>query len=227
MHYEHIIFDLDGTLVDTLHDVVASLNHAFSDLHNSQSVFDYEQVKMWIGAGLSPLIKGALRTLQLDESIENVNVYSSRFLSYYEKNPVHYSKLYPNAEELLKELRETVKSVSICSNKPERMVIKVLKEYGLMGLFDYVSGGDTFAYKKPSAAHIFSTNPEINSCNLSQCLMIGDSASDIIAANNAEIDSVLVGYGYLRDMQLRKKSTYFCESLKEVGAIITRSQTFE
>lgn len=220
MQYEHVLFDLDGTLVDTLHDVVASLNYAFSDVNPTEHVFDYDQVKLWIGAGLSPLIKGGLRFCQLNENLEDINFFSNKFLNYYEKNPVRYSKLYPYARKLLIELSGKVKSMSICSNKPEKMVVKVLKEYGLNEFFDFISGGDTFNYKKPSADHIFLTNPKINKFNLRQSLMIGDSSSDIDAANNAGIDSILVGYGYLKNMKAKNKATYFCESLCEVESII-------
>ena len=219
MKYTHVFFDLDGTLADTLQDVVAALTHSFMDVHSEE--FSYAHVKLWIGHGLEHLIKSALKSINASVSKKNISYYSEKFLHYYERYPVVHTILYPEVYAVLEELRIKLDTLSICSNKPIKMVEKILSSFNIRQFFDFVSGGDSFDVKKPDADHIYRTNPIISPNMISTCLFVGDSKTDMLAAHNVGMDSVLVEFGYMQDNTIIDMATYSIKTMKEVLLIVS------
>lgn len=214
MKYKHLIFDFDGTLVDTLPDVAVSLSYAFSSCFKCDINFSKQQVSLWVGRGLPYLIRCALKSLHYNFGYSSE--ISMFFLDYYRSNPVQYSRLYPYVLPTLNHLRTVAETVSICSNKPEKTLVNVIKAFKLAHLFDHVSGGDTFNIKKPNPDHLLRTCPFISDLNLSQCLFVGDSNVDIETARAANIDSVLVTYGYMNKSLSNLNPDYRIDCFSEI-----------
>jgi phosphoglycolate phosphatase len=172
-----IIFDLDGTLVDTARDITEALNHTTKP-HGLRPM-SVEEVKALIGEGTTRLIEKALAPLgeTLDDAIKEVTL--KRFLDYYSENLAVHSRLYPNVKETLWKL--TAFERAVLSNKREDLSRRLLEDLGVAGGFSLIAGSDTTSSKKPSPEPVryvlekTGTRPE-------EALMIGDSPYDIEAA---------------------------------------------
>lgn len=220
MNYKHIIFDFDGTLVNSLPDVCASLGVAFSRYFDEKIVLQENDVIQWIGHGMQAMIEGGLKSMGRPPDL--VKPISEIFLEYYRNHPVDHSVLYPSVESVLNELRSKMDTMSICSNKPEVTLFKVMEAFKIGRFFDCVSGGNTFAVKKPDPDHLYLTCDFITEENKANCLFVGDSDVDIRTAKNAGIDSVFVTYGYLKDRPSSFSPTYEVHRFNELMDIIDR-----
>lgn len=188
-----IVFDLDGTLIDSIPDVHASLNRALAELELGQLTLP--QVKTMIGHGGRYLIECALKAVDVEPDDRVVEQLLLKYLELYKRYPVDHTIVYPNVVETIEQLRDDGYSLGICTNKPFAMTNLVLERLSLLPLFSGVTGGDNLPFCKPDPRHIEATL-ELMQQPLSNAIMVGDSKTDIQAANNAEIPSVLVTYGY-------------------------------
>ena len=189
-----IIFDLDGTLVDTAPDIIGALNRTLSDLHLSP--VDNEVGQSFIGSGARNLVADALaysKGLQTTEQALN-NAYK-RFIVYYSRDCATRSSLYPSVIDTLNFLTDEGIAMGICTNKPQALSLDILDAFGLRKYFRAVVGGDSLPERKPAARHILETAMQ-TAPDYKQAIMIGDSPTDVAAARNAEIPVVLVDYGY-------------------------------
>lgn len=183
-----IIFDLDGTLVDSRPDIMHAVNHAIAPY--AIDPVDLVETTELVGEGAIRLMEKLLkkRKVSLD-----VPALVDRFESYYSAHPVSHTVVYPGVPETLHSLRDYRKA--IVSNKFRSISLQVLERLGLSQHFDEVAGVDTFPERKPSPLPVlrmlekFSVNPE-------EALMVGDSMYDIQAARAAGAKTVAAAYGY-------------------------------
>lgn len=189
-----VMFDLDGTLVDSAPDIAISLNLMLQQLNHPTR--DLAQVRDWIGNGAGRLIKRAL-TGQVDgEPAEKLFKQAQQlFFDIYEQHINVESTMYPGALEGLTTLREHNFILACVTNKPRRFTPPLLKAFGIDGFFDYLICGDDLAVKKPDPQVLQSILKQTQLSPL-QAVMVGDSASDINAARSANIKSFCVRYGY-------------------------------
>lgn len=222
LKYNHIVFDLDGTLIDTLPDVVYSLNFALSEYVSDK--LNCDKVIKWIGYGLEHLIIKSLEYFDIDLNCKIKNDVSRIFLLNYEEN-IGRSKLFEDVRVVLDALRNVNAQMSICSNKPVKMINLVLDVLNLRNYFVNVSGGDSFEFKKPDPRHLYST---LSVNKVDQCanyLIVGDSESDIELGSNVGIDTVLVTYGYMKDASLKKQATFCIDEISDLIDIILVRKT--
>ena len=193
-----ILFDLDGTLVDTAPDLMKAHNHVMSKFgYPTKST---EEIRNLVGQGASAMLgrsiwgqaKKEFGKVQ-DEKIKKEMV--KEFVEYYGKNIVNESKLIDGVKDFLIWSKEKKISMGVCTNKQEHLAIDLLKKIGIHDFFEYVAGHNTFDYCKPDPRHLTSV-VEILDGDLKKTLMIGDSETDANAAKAAGIPVILLEDGY-------------------------------
>ncbi len=189
-----VIFDLDGTLVDSAPDIAISMNKMLQELNFPTR--DLAQVRDWIGNGAGRLIKRAL-TGQLDgEPPEELFKQAYQlFFDIYEQHINVESAMYPGALEGLMALREQSYILACVTNKPRRFTPPLLEAFEIDHFFEYLICGDDLSVKKPDPQVLQTILKQTNLSAL-QAVMVGDSASDIKAARSANMKSFCVSYGY-------------------------------
>ena len=193
-----ILFDLDGTLVDTAPDLMTAHNHVMKKFgYSTRSV---DEIRNLVGKGASVLIGRSIWgsakkefSRITDEKIKNEMV--KEFISFYGKNIVKDSKLIKGVLEFLKWAKSKNISMGVCTNKQEHLAIDLLKKIEIYDYFEYVAGGNTFKYCKPDPRHLTSII-EIMNGDIKKSLMVGDSENDADAAKSAGIPMILVEDGY-------------------------------
>ena len=193
-----ILFDLDGTLVDTAPDLMNAHNHVMNKFgYPTKST---EEIRNLVGGGAGAMIgrsiwgqaKKEFGKVQ-DEKIKKEMV--KEFVDYYGKNIVNESKLIDGAKDFLIWSKEKNISMAVCTNKQEHLAIDLLKKIGIYDFFEYVAGHNTFDYCKPDPRHLTSV-VEILGGDLKKTLMVGDSETDANAAKAAGIPIILLEDGY-------------------------------
>ena len=193
-----ILFDLDGTLVDTAPDLMRAHNHVMKKFgYPTKST---EEIRNLVGQGAGAMLgrsiwgqaKKEFGKVQ-DEEIKKEMV--KDFVDFYGKNIVNESTLVNGVKEFLIWCKEKNISMAVCTNKQEHLAIDLLKKIGIYDFFEYVAGHNTFDYCKPDPRHLTSV-VEILEGDIKKSLMIGDSETDANAAKNAGMPVILLEDGY-------------------------------
>ena len=193
-----ILFDLDGTLVDTAPDLMKAHNHVMKKYgYETKST---EEIRNLVGKGASALIGRSLWGSAKEEfgKIEDKKIKEkmvNEFINYYGNNILNESTLINGVEDFLKWCNEKKISLAVCTNKQEHLAVDLLKKIGIYNYFEYVAGSNTFDYCKPDPRHITSIIEILNG-DIKKSLMIGDSETDANAAKSASIPMVLLENGY-------------------------------
>ncbi len=196
---ELILFDLDGTLVDSVPDLASALNNMLRTLE--RKTFSQDEVRSWIGNGTRVLVKRGLSgSSTIDEMIDPVLFTEALdiFLTYYAKHLCVDTITYPNVLTTLQALKAKNYRLALVTNKPYGFIEPLLKGLELMGLFELMIGGDSLSRRKPDPLPLLHVCERLN-VSVSQCLMVGDSKNDILAAKAANMQSIGVTYGYNYD----------------------------
>ena len=193
-----ILFDLDGTLVDTAPDLMLAHNHVMKKFgYPTKST---EDIRNLVGKGAGALIGRSIWgqakkefSKVLDAKIKDEMV--KEFVNFYSKNIVNESTLVTGVKDFLIWCKNQNISMAVCTNKQEHLSNDLLKKIGIYDFFEYVAGSDTFDYCKPDPRHL--TNVvEILDGDVKKTIMIGDSETDANAAKAAEIPVILLENGY-------------------------------
>ena len=193
---EVILFDLDGTLVDSVPDLALAINHMLDTL--DRQTFSQETIRSWVGNGAQTLVKRSLSgSTDIDESIEPklFNKALDIFLDFYANNLCATTVPYPNVLPTLKELKKNDYRLVLVTNKPYDFIDPLLEGLGMNDLFELCLGGDSLEKKKPDPLPLLHVCESLDIC-ASKCVMVGDSKNDIVAANAANMQSIGVSYGY-------------------------------
>jgi phosphoglycolate phosphatase len=187
-----LIFDLDGTLVDSLPDLQAALNamlHGFG-----RRALLAAEVREMIGDGSQTLVE---RALAATGQVASFEVAHQQFRAFYQAAPTRLSRLYPDVRETLASLRASGAQLAVCTNKPQAATIAVLEGFEIGGYFEAVLGGDAVPFRKPDPRHLLAAIERLGATNR-EAVMIGDNENDYAAARAAGIPVILMQYGYLR-----------------------------
>jgi phosphoglycolate phosphatase len=188
-----LVFDLDGTLVDSVPDLRAGLNEMLRE--RGRRPLSPAEVKHMVGDGAPALVARALAATGAGPAEAATAL--RRFLELYEANAANLTRLYPGVPETLMALRRRGYRTAICTNKPQRATMAVMQGLDLLPLFDAVAGGDRFAVKKPHPGHLLGIISELGGRPAASA-MVGDNENDAAAARAAAIPLVLMRYGYAR-----------------------------
>lgn len=190
---ETIVFDLDGTLVDTAPDLAAALNAVLT--RERLPTVSLDQVRHMVGRGARVLIEKAWEANGTALSPSRTNDLVKHFLAYYEANIAVTSRPFDQAEVQIKSLTNRGHKIGICTNKPEGLTFKLLAELGLTSLFAVVLGADSRPYRKPDPRHLTDTIAALGG-NPADAVLVGDSDTDAKTAQAAGIPLILVTFGY-------------------------------
>ena len=193
-----ILFDLDGTLVDTAPDLMSAHNYVMNKFgYNTKSI---DEIRNYVGKGAAVMIGRSLwneakKELSkiTDQKIKDKMV--EEFLDYYGKNIVKESKLINGVYDFLKWAKLKNISMAVCTNKQEHLAVNFLKKIKIYDFFEYVAGRNTFDYCKPDPRHLTSII-EIMGGDIKKSIMFGDSENDAEAAKSAGIPMILLKDGY-------------------------------
>jgi phosphoglycolate phosphatase len=193
-----ILFDLDGTLVDTAPDLMLAHNHVMKKFgYPTKST---EDIRDLVGKGAGALIGRSIWG-QAKEEFSKVDDKKTKdemvkeFISFYGKNILHESTLINGVKNFLIWCKKENISMAVCTNKTEHLAVDLLKKIGIYDFFEYVAGHNTFDYCKPDPRHL-TTIIEILDGNINKSLMIGDSETDANAGKAADIPVILLENGY-------------------------------
>jgi phosphoglycolate phosphatase len=183
-----IIFDLDGTLIDSASDITNALNFAVQPY--TEAFFTVEETKTMIGEGVGALIAKAL---ERKGAVLEKGILLTRFMEFYSAHPADQTLPFDGVRETLEQL--TAHRKIVVSNKLEAMSKRILELLGLRDYFDYVAGGDTGPERKPSPRPILDALERFGA-KTTEAIIVGDSAYDMEAGRSAGVATVAVLYGY-------------------------------
>ena len=205
-NFELIIFDLDGTLVNSAKDIMIANNKTLVKF--GYKPISFKNVKDIIGQGIRVNITRSLKMQNIKISKKKENEMHDYFFSFYKKNLFIESKVYVGLKSFLKKLDKKNYKLAVCSNKLEELTKIVLKKTKLSKYFDFVAGGDTFTHRKPHPSVLNNVVKKFK-INKKKALFIGDSEHDYHSAKNSNIKFCLKTKGFTN-----KPVSYFNKSLK-------------
>jgi len=188
-----VIFDLDGTLIDTAPDLMTSLNHVM-DLNGLAHV-KFEDMTWLVGQGAKAMIERAWDHHDHPSSPEQLESAFDAFLIHYAAEMPGKSQPYPGLLNALDRLQAAGMNLAVCTNKTEALARRLLDSLQLTDRFAAITGGDTFPVRKPHGDHILGTI-DLAGARHENAVMIGDSVNDILAAQNASVPTIAVPFGY-------------------------------
>ena len=191
-----VLFDLDGTLVDSAPDLALAVNHMLERL--DRDAFCPSVIRSWVGNGAATLVKRGLSgSSNIDEDIdcELFEQALEIFLNFYADNLCVDTVTYPNVLKTLKILKSQDYRLVIVTNKPYDFVEPLLSGLELSEFFEFCVGGDSLDKRKPHPMPLLHVCERLD-VEVSDCVMIGDSKNDIVAATAANMHSIGVTYGY-------------------------------
>lgn len=192
------VFDMDGTLLDSLPDL-ADCGRQLLASYDLPAVSDAE-VRRMIGNGVPLLVERLLQSASdkgaadKAESVDHAQA-CRQFMNLYTPRATRLSRLFPGTVDALNTLRQKGWLLAVCTNKPEVAALAILAHYGLSTLFACVGGGDSFPVRKPDPAHLLGTIEKAGGTP-SRSVMIGDMSPDLLAAQGAKCPAVFAAWGY-------------------------------
>lgn len=198
-----LIFDLDGTLIDSVPDLAVAVNLTLTDLQ--RATFDEATVRHWVGNGAKTLIQRALSgSTEIDANLSETLVQTAleRFFSHYREHTCHKTRPYDGVSDGLNALQQAGFTLAIVTNKPYEFVPPILQKLGWTAYFSHVLGGDSLPVKKPDPTPLFTVCDTLG-FSPAQSVMIGDSKNDILAGQQAGMDTLGLSYGYNYGQDIR------------------------
>lgn len=210
-----ILFDLDGTLVDSVPDLAAATDQMLLQLGRPAAGLD--KVRLWVGNGAEVLVRRALADALDASLVDNAEAAAALklFLQLYAQQH-DLTVLYPHVLATLTTLKQQGIVLALVTNKPEQFLPALFERHGLTQFFDWVVGGDTFALRKPDP---YGINWVLQQAKVQpeQAVFVGDSRNDILAAKAAGVLSVALTYGYNHGLPIEQEHPdWIIDSLAEL-----------
>jgi phosphoglycolate phosphatase len=209
-----VIFDLDGTLIDSKLDLAHAVNATRANL--GMPPLDHEIIYSYVGNGAPVLIRRAVVPEASEEVLKSALDF---FLAYYRDHMLDYTTLYPGVKETLELLQSAGTRMAVLTNKPERISKAILEGLGVSTHFSHVYGGNSFDQKKPDPIGI-NTLLADTATDRSKALMVGDSAVDIRTARNAGIACCGVTYGFQPESLITDPPDYLIDRMEQLLELV-------
>jgi phosphoglycolate phosphatase len=188
-----VVFDLDGTLVDTAPDLIAALNHVLG--REGLPPLPFESARNMIGAGARKLIERGLEVEGRVTTVEDLNRLTRDFIDYYAAHIADASRPFEGLEVALDELKALGCRFAVCTNKLEWLSKRLLDQLGLSGRFSAICGADTFGVAKPDPIILQQTVAQAGG-SIATTIMVGDAGPDVGVARRAGVPVIGVEFGY-------------------------------
>ncbi|MFC3691908.1 phosphoglycolate phosphatase [Chenggangzhangella methanolivorans] len=188
-----VVFDLDGTLVETAPDLIAALTVSLAA--DGAPPLPYEQGRDLIGAGARALVERGLEAAGRRLEKSRVDELHAIFLEHYGAHIADESRPYPGCLEALDRLRASGAKLAVCTNKVERLARQLLDTLEMTDKFDVIVGGDTFPTSKPDPQSLLGAIQRAGG-DVARAVMVGDAFTDVGAAKNAGVPVVVMSFGY-------------------------------
>ena len=205
MNKQLLIFDFDGTLIDSVPDLADATNAMLTTL--GKDTYPIETIRNWIGNGSRLLVERALvgkvEVAEGELTVEEADHAEQIFFEAYKNLSGSKTVAYPDVDDGLKKLHAAGYTLALVTNKPIRFVPKILHSFGWQDLFSEVMGGDSLSVKKPDPAPLLHVCETLN-VSVDQAVMIGDSRNDMLAGQNANMDTLGLSYGYNYGQDIRE-----------------------
>lgn len=189
--FECVVFDLDGTLIDSAGDITRVVNRTFAEI--GRTALTEAAIRGMVGDGVLTMLRAALAATGGVPSEATTRVIHERFLALYLDEAARPSVAYEGVKETLAALVEAGYKLGVCTNKPERITLRVLEVMGFAPFFAAVAGGDTLDVRKPDGRHLAWVVDRLGG---GRTAMVGDGGNDVLVARAAGAASVLLSYGY-------------------------------
>jgi phosphoglycolate phosphatase len=217
MPVEALIFDLDGTLVDTAPDLLGATNHALSLAR--RPAISYAMLRQFVGHGAMDLLRRGLLATGGPLDDDEMKHLHGEFLKYYGQNVARESTVFPGLIEVLDKAQQRGLKMGVCTNKVEHLSHKLLGEIGLAKYFNAVVGGDTLPIMKPNPAPYVEVARQLG-VDASRTLMFGDSETDIKTAQNVGVPVIAVSFGYTDKHVSHFAPTYVIDHYDAAWALV-------
>jgi phosphoglycolate phosphatase len=209
-----VIFDLDGTLVDSVEDLCNSVNAARA--YMGLPPLAHELVASYVGNGAPVLIRRAMGPEATEEQVQEALGF---FLSYYREHMLDHTRPYPGVVETLEKLHECGVRMAVLTNKPERFSRDLCAGLGLAQYFFRIYGGNSFEQKKPDPVGIRTLMQQARA-KPQETWMVGDSATDVLTARNAGVRAVGVTYGISPETLKQAPPDFLIDSMTQLPPIL-------
>jgi len=190
-----VILDLDGTIVDSAPEFLATVNRLFDEL--DRPAVSLDQVRNSMGYGIAVLLEHAFKATGKLPDPDEFEIHVTRAIELFYAHHLELTRPFPGVVETLDRLRSTGVRFGLCTNKPHQAAIETLEGLGLDQFFSSVVGRGEAPVQKPNAAHVHAVIEHLHA-EPAAVVMVGDTETDIEAAKNARVASVAVSYGYSR-----------------------------
>lgn len=190
-----LVFDLDGTLVDSAPDLHRCLNAVLAE--QGRAAVSLADIRAMVGDGAAKLVERGFADTGTPVEAAALPALVQRFLRHYSAGRHALTRVFPGVVETLAQLRERGCRLGVCTNKPYGPTMEILEILGLTGYFGAVTGGDSLPVRKPDPGHLLGTLDLLGAA-ANHAAMIGDSANDVAVARAAGMPALVVRYGYTR-----------------------------
>ena len=211
-----LIFDLDGTLIDSKRDLALSVNATRA--HLGMGPLDIGKISSYVGNGAPVLIRRVLGEQATDALVEEALEF---FLEYYREHKLDYTRLYPGVQESLDRLRAAGKRLAVLTNKPVGPSRGIVDGLGVSGHFFQIYGGNSFVFKKPNPIGVEKLMAEAG-VDRSRTLMVGDSGVDVETARNAGVRACGVTYGFAPETLSNPAPDLLVDCMEELADWVLR-----
>jgi len=207
-----LVFDLDGTLIDSKMDLVNGVNATLREL--KREALPTDLVASYVGSGAPVLIRRALGGNPSEEELHRALAF---FLGHYEEHKLDHTRLYPGVAETLEQLKNL--PMSVLTNKPVKISVRILEGLGVAQYFRSIYGGNSFETKKPDP---LGAKQILNEFNVSaqEVAMVGDSEVDVQTARNAGMPSVIVNFGFGTHDRAAHPADVYIDQFKELTKFV-------
>lgn len=211
------IFDLDGTLVDTAPDFKNSLNYMLKEIN--EETIELDEIRNLVGYGARELIRRTAISKGIEHDDKKINDMLKIFLLHYTHNIDDDSVLFENVKSVLLFLKEKNIKLAVCTNKMEKLSNLLLEKLGVLHLFDFLVGGDSFPKGKPDPFPLLRICEKLN-ISKSESIMVGDSITDLKSGHSAGMPVVLVEYGYTENTKIYGEADLVINNFSQLKELI-------
>ena len=211
------IFDLDGTLVDTAPDFKNSLNYMLKEIN--EETIELDEIRNLVGYGARELIRRTAISKGIEHDDKKINDMLKIFLLHYTHNIDDDSVLFANVKSVLLFLKEKNIKLAVCTNKMEKLSNLLLEKLGVLHLFDFLVGGDSFPKGNPDPFPLLRICEELN-ISKSESIMVGDSITDLKSGHSAGMPVVLVEYGYTENTKIYGEADLVINNFSQLKELI-------